>query len=131
MKRSQMLLAFGLVFVIFPMATAQSNSWNAYMLRGDQSLQQGRYAEAESSYRAALFQLDRSDSRDPRRPLTLNNLALVYRIKGQYMQAEPLYKQALGASETVFGPDDPQTATIANNLAELYRMQGRYSKAEP
>ena len=61
---------------------------------------------------------------------SLNNLALLYKTQGHYVQAEPLYKRALAINEKALGPDHPSTGTSLNNLAQLYSNQGRYEDAE-
>ena len=45
--------------------------------------------------------------------------------KGDYAEAEPLYRRALEASERVLGPEHPDTLTSVNNLAGLLRAQRR------
>ena len=50
---------------------------------------------------------------------------------GDFVQAEPLYKRALGIDEKIFGPDNPHTATDLINLASLYEAMGQYDQAEP
>src|SRR5689334_2314447 len=54
-----------------------------------------------------------------------------YQNQGKYIEAEPLYKQALAIHEKVLGSDHPDMAISLNNLAELYRSQGKYIEAEP
>ena len=61
--------------------------------------------------------------------IDLNNLAGLYRNQGKYIEAEPLYKQALAVDEKALGPDHPETATDLNNLAGLYESQGKYDEA--
>jgi tetratricopeptide (TPR) repeat protein len=51
--------------------------------------------------------------------------------RGQFWEAEPLWKNALAMCEQVLGPEDPDTLGYLNNLAELYRNQGKYEQAEP
>ena len=53
-------------------------------------------------------------------PISLNNLALLYRAQGQYAKAEPLYQRALGIREKALGPEHPDVARSLNNLAVLY-----------
>ena len=57
----------------------------------------------------------------PQVALGLNNLARLYRARGKYAEAEPLYKRALAINEKALGSDHPDLATTLNNLAELYR----------
>ena len=62
---------------------------------------------------------------------SLNNLAELYRVQGNYSEAEPLYQRSLAIWEKVLGSEHPSVATSLNNLAELYTDQGNYSEAEP
>jgi tetratricopeptide (TPR) repeat protein len=59
---------------------------------------------------------------------SLNNLAELYQVMGDYAKAEPLFQQALEIYKKVLGPDDPDTATIVNNLAGLYQNIGNEAR---
>lgn len=50
----------------------------------------------------------------------LNNLAYLYRTRGVYVLAEPLYQRALAIYEKVLGTEHPATATALDNLAGFY-----------
>jgi CHAT domain-containing protein/Tfp pilus assembly protein PilF len=50
---------------------------------------------------------------------------------GNYVAAEPLYKQALEIRRTVLGERHPAFAKSLNNLALLYYSTGEYAAAEP
>ncbi len=41
--------------------------------------------------------------------------------EGKYKEAEALYKQAVNADETKYGPDHPKVADDLDMLARLYR----------
>ena len=68
---------------------------------------------------------------DIRFATSLNNLAELYRVQGQYAQAEPLYQRSLAILEKTVGPEHPDVATSLNNLALLYQAQGQYAQAKP
>src|SRR6266581_3902872 len=51
--------------------------------------------------------------------------------RGQYWEAEPLWKSVLAMCEQVLGPEHPDTLSTINNLALLYWNQGKYEQAEP
>src|SRR5436853_4969720 len=61
----------------------------------------------------------------------LDNLATIYRAKGDNGKAEPLIERELAIYEKVYGPEHARVARSLNNLAELYRAKGDYGKAEP
>ena len=50
--------------------------------------------------------------------------------RGQYAEAEPLYKRSLAIMEKALGPDHPMVALSLNNLALLYRAMDRFAEAE-
>ncbi len=60
----------------------------------------------------------------------LNQAAVFLSEQARYVEAEPLYKRALGTRERVLGAKHPSTALSLNNLAFLYYSQGRYEEAE-
>ncbi|MBA3240675.1 MAG: CHAT domain-containing protein, partial [Acidobacteria bacterium] len=62
---------------------------------------------------------------------SLNNLALVYKAKGDYGRAEPLYQRTLAIDEKALGAEHPNVAQSINNLADLYQIKGDYERAEP
>jgi esterase/lipase superfamily enzyme len=64
--------------------------------------------------------------------MDLNNLAEVYREKGRYAQAEPLFKRALSIFEQSHDANNAESVGILlNNLALLYFNEGRDAEAEP
>lgn len=92
---------------------------------------QGKYEEAEQSYKEALSIQARTLGTDhPDYAWTLNNLAIVYRSRGRYTEAEQLYLRAKEIRARTVGVDHPDYAITLNNLSVLYRAQGRYKEAE-
>ena len=63
--------------------------------------------------------------------VSLNNLADLYRAKGDYAAAEPLYRQAMEIRRAALGEGHPDYAASLNNLALLYQAMGDYAAAEP
>lgn len=61
----------------------------------------------------------------------LNESAFYSEERGQYADAEPLYKQSLIIREKTLEPDHPDVAVSLNNLAAIYYTQGKYPEAEP
>ncbi len=60
---------------------------------------------------------------------SLNNLALLHKVQGNYAEAEPLYKRALAIWEKALGPEHPDVATSLENYAALLRETGRADEA--
>ncbi len=105
--------------------------WEKHRATVKETYQQNRYADAEKSLQAALKEAERSRPQDPRLATNLNNLALIYYIRGRYSEAEPLFKRSLAIMEKVVGPEHLDVATTLNNMALLYKAQGKYAEAEP
>ncbi len=49
--------------------------------------------------------------------------------EGRYREGETLYRQAVAATEALFGRSHPHVAIVAKDLVELYDNQGRYDEA--
>ncbi|MCR4322173.1 MAG: tetratricopeptide repeat protein [Candidatus Brocadiaceae bacterium] len=65
---------------------------------------------------------------DPNHPhvaSSLNNLAELYRVRGKYAEAEPLYKRSLAIREKARGPNHPNVANVLENMAECYKKIGK------
>ena len=62
---------------------------------------------------------------------SVNNLAALLQNRGDYDNAEPLYRRALEARERTLGKEHPDTLSSVNNLAALLRGRGDYDNAEP
>jgi CHAT domain-containing protein len=67
---------------------------------------------------------------DPAVAQNLNNLALLYRTRGQTALAEPLYPRALAIAEKSYGPEHANVASILNNLAVVNEELGHPAQAE-
>ena len=80
-------------------------------------------------FEGLLGSLKRTDL--PDMATSLGRLASLYHDQGRYLEAEPLYLQALDIRQRQSGEQHPSVATSLNNLALLYRAQGRYEEAEP
>ena len=81
-------------------------------------LNQGRYAEAEQLYLAALETLKRALGDDhPATLSSMNNLANLYSNQGRYAEAKPLYLAILETRKRVLGDEHPDTLSSMNSLA--------------
>ena len=58
-----------------------------------------------------------------------NNLAMIYKEKGDYQAAEAHLVSAIERMESVCGRDHPTTATLYGNLSALYCTVDHYEKA--
>ena len=101
--------------------------WQAIFLQGLND-----FVESEKAYREVLlFKEKNLGSEHPEVATTLNNLAFLYKSRGEYNQAESLYERALTIDKKVNGDRHPNTARDLNNLGELYYVMGQYDKAKP
>jgi len=113
-------------------ARLQPSNWQYAQRAGTLAQMMGDYATAASFKEATLSLVNSALGPDaPETATALNNLALTYQYLARYMEAEPLYRQAIEIGEKTLGKDHPNVATSYNNLAELLRTQGKYDQAEP
>jgi tetratricopeptide (TPR) repeat protein len=90
---------------------------------------QGRYDEAERSYKRALSIREKSaDAVEAAE--ALDGLAGVYTNQGRYGEAEQAAKRAISLRERALDPNHPLVAASLSSLGFLYGTQGRYSEAE-
>ncbi len=61
---------------------------------------------------------------------SLNNLAIVYDVMGDYTTAEPLYLESLELRAQTEGKESTAYAKVLSNLSGLYIQTGNYEKAE-
>ncbi|HRH78740.1 MAG TPA: tetratricopeptide repeat protein, partial [Cellvibrionaceae bacterium] len=62
---------------------------------------------------------------------SLHNLATFYFETGAYVQAQPLFEDAVGILKAVLGPRHPDSVTSLSYLAGVYFKTGAYAKAQP
>jgi tetratricopeptide (TPR) repeat protein len=92
----------------------------------------GKYDESRPAAERALELREKAlGPESPDVAVSLNNLAIIYRDKGDYAKAEPMFQRALDIREKVFGPNHPEVARALSNLASLYLDKGDYARAEP
>ena len=60
----------------------------------------------------------------------MNSTAVLYRLRGEYDKAEPLYMKALAIRQRIFGEIHEDVAQSYNSLGCLLQDMGRYKEAE-
>ena len=91
----------------------------------------GLYGEAYSLYERALdIGLSTEDSDALELAKTMDDLAVLQRLKGEYKSAETFARQALELRRNRLGDQHLDVANAINNLAEALRVQGDYQSAE-
>ena len=61
----------------------------------------------------------------------MNALASLFKNKGDYDRAQPLFEECLAKYKRVLGEDHPDTLSSLNNLANLFKNKGDYDRALP
>lgn len=100
---------------------------------GRTHLYQKRFDDSEEQYQRALVLIEErtSDDRDVMLRKTLkNSLAILHRHKGDYGQAEEMYRQALEVSKQLYGESSADVAMILNNLSGVLEASGKLEEAD-
>ena len=104
--------------------------WQRSMVAAQTALQQGRYAEAETMFRALLKKAEEDfGPEDPKVASAARNLAMLYCLQGKHADAEPLLHRSLAIMEKA-DPEHIETSAILEQLAGLCEVQGRYAATE-
>jgi tetratricopeptide (TPR) repeat protein len=86
-------------------------------------LGQGLYQQAQPWLQQSLeITKQQLGAEHPNTAITLNNLALLYRVMGRYTEAEPLYLEALRILLTALGQDHPNAESVTRNFALFLRQ---------
>ncbi len=109
----------------------RAQSWDQYMDAAAFAYQDGRTEEAESFFLLAAQVAEDFEDTDPRRALTLGNLADLYRSQARDEAAEAAYLESLALLEGIDGPDSPRVARFVADIAVFYTDLGRVEEAEP
>jgi tetratricopeptide (TPR) repeat protein len=104
--------------------------WSMYTDLGNRAYQHGLYGEAEKTFKSALKEARTFGPTDRRLPLSLNNLAEVYRMEGRLAESEQLAREGLVIREGAFGPNDSSVADSLNTLALARHAQGQPAEAQ-
>ena len=126
-KHWQLVAALCLAFLFT--AACQRTRWESNSAAGVKAFHQGRYADAEKLFLAALEEAEGFGPDDPRLATSVNNLAGLYQAQGKYVKAVRFYKDSLAILEKALGPDHPRVATSLENYAELLRETKREAEA--
>ncbi|MCA9803717.1 MAG: tetratricopeptide repeat protein [Cyanobacteria bacterium HKST-UBA02] len=117
-----------LVWLTFPVASAQNSPWSQNHQAGLEARQRGDYRKAEELLRTAL---DQSRDRPAADQLqSLNSLSVVLTELGRPAEAEPLLRRVLVIQEQLLPADSLETARTLSNLSECLRQQGKLDEAE-
>lgn len=125
--RAPLLFVLSLLLSVAPHATAQT--WDKDNNAGQQALEQGKYADAERLFLAAVQEIQPSPAQDLRLPSTLSNLGLAYLLQSKLADAEKTLRHAIDLAEAAKGRNEPLIALSEDNLVQVYLREGAMEKA--
>jgi tetratricopeptide (TPR) repeat protein len=103
----------------------------AEIARADLIRKRGRLDEAEAACRLALRRAEQNLPPDDLLIAeALNALGVIHKFEGRYVEAEPLYRRALGIVEAGGGGAEHE-ATLLHNLGGLAHSRGDFAAGEP
>ncbi|KAG2715193.1 hypothetical protein I3760_03G066100 [Carya illinoinensis] len=107
-----------------------TSKWRVFTDNGRDLYSQGKLDEAERYFFSALQEAKEGfGERDPHVASACNNLAELYRVKKEFVKAEPLYLEAIKILEESFGSEDIRVGAAFRNLGQFYLMQRKLDEA--
>ena len=97
---------------------------------GQQALQVDPYAMKRDSWHAFAIGEKSQEQKPPEVAMDLTARALTFAKRGDYAEAERLFRRSLEITSRSLGPDHPEVAALLSKLATLYTVQRRYDEAE-
>src|SRR5690242_20629056 len=107
-------------------AQAQTEGFETLAERAEEAKAQGRNADAESAWRGALQQEEKSGTVTARTVIALNGLGSALRAQSRTDEAERAYLRARDACEKSGMAGNSAMALTLNNLGALYQAQARF-----
>jgi len=108
---------------------AQNLAWEAKNRAGEKAFQEGKLADADALFAAALKDAQQFGPKDLRLAPILNNLALVAFVRNNFVGAQQNFEQAISIIEVARGPEDPLLLPILDNLTRLYIKEWAFDNA--
>jgi tetratricopeptide (TPR) repeat protein len=112
-------------------AMPQETPWQKPSWDGCVASNEGRHAQAEEHFKAALEAAEKFGADCGTLSGILRDLAETYRCQGKNAEAETHYQRSLDIEEKWLGPDNLELALTLSELAGFYRKQGKPAQAEP
>src|SRR5574340_674370 len=126
--RPPSLVALSALLVLAAVSCGQP-TWDEAMQAGEAALQRGHYREAEQIFSVAVHKAEEFGRHDRRVAVTLAHLAQTYSAQGKFVEAEPVYLEALKIYQEVHGENHLDVAATLNNLGVLHRKHGSRPRA--
>ncbi len=127
-----LLVGSALVVLVPPIYNwlVQPRRWQRSTVAAQTAMQQGRYSEAEATYRAQIKKAkEEFGPEDLHVVRPMRSLAMLYRNLGNYSAAEPLFHRSLAIMEKA-DPANIEISAVLELLGGVYVVQGRYDAAE-
>ena len=112
-------------------APNQPAPWKQYHNQAVQLQEQGRYAEAEAAYRAAMQEAESLAPDNPAIGSIFMSLGRLRMRLQDYSGARSAFEHSLDVVEKRFGRDHFGVGLLLTNIAMTYHLEGRYGMAEP
>jgi tetratricopeptide (TPR) repeat protein len=103
-------------------------AWKDRLAAAETASRDGNRSRAELLYRQALEMSEKLS--DQEQVTTLIHLADFYAVRADYVQAEPLYRQAAELYERTFGPRNFIGAMCLRSLGEVLEALGKEAEAQ-
>jgi len=117
------------VLLCFPAPVAGQTTWEEENKAGEKLFQEGKLADANRLFLAALQEAQKFGPNDLRLAPIYNNLALVAFVRSSFVSSEGLYEKAIAVVESSRGAEDPLLLPILENLTRLYVKEWAFPKA--
>ncbi|HNA73925.1 MAG TPA: tetratricopeptide repeat protein, partial [Candidatus Obscuribacter sp.] len=104
-------------------------SWHRETELGRMALLKGEFDQALEHFQSALSLSQPLPASDSRKAISLSNLSLIYKHKGDLSQAESYSRQALKAMNAAGMKDASMFSVELNNLAGVLSEEGKYAES--
>lgn len=108
-----------------------TSPWDILVASVEQSMDQGKWSEAEMLALSALEEAECFEIDDRRLGITLELLSEIYYMTQEYHRGAPVIRRLLQMYIRCLGPDHLDTGTVTHNAAMLYHSWGKHDEAEP
>lgn len=129
----KIVLLMIVVLVSAGSALGQDQILKSYVESGLVSLDRGKYAEAETLFRAALSEIGRTSTNEDFKTsatiVSLNGLSMALMNQKKYVEAKAATRKQITVMEAARKVDNPDYAVALNNLGLILTHQRKFSEA--
>ena len=116
-------------YALLRVYTDAEREWIRNREAGAAALRDGRYADADAAFDAALRGAEGLGPRDARLGVSLNDRAELGRLRGNLAEAADFYGRAVSAWDEALGPGHASTASSLGQMAEIRLALGDHAAA--